>query len=322
MENGAFASLEDFAGRIDPTLINKRSFENLASAGAFDALYPNRAALVEGADVVLATAQSAREERASGQGGLFGEASGGAQPMRLPSTPEWSAGAQMAREKDAFGFYFAAHPVSQFRAVAMAKGAQSHADIMASGPVPVGERRPATMAVLVENVRWRDGKRSRFVMAECSDESGQFTATCFDDAACEALVTLAQTNACALLRVELDMREGDETPRVSIRGAEPLAGMTVVHRLRLVVEIDHESALLELAAAVATMRGGHGELVALVQTLEGETVALKLGTDFDFTPESAQILDGIGGIGIVAIEPIRIAGGNGPRPRPRLRSVN
>jgi DNA polymerase III subunit alpha len=321
-ENGQFDSLEDFAGRIDPTLINKRSFENLAAAGAFDGLYPNRAALVEGADVVLATAQSAREERASGQGGLFGEATGGAQPMRLPATSAWSAGAQMGSEKEAFGFYFAAHPVSQFRAVAMAKGAQSHADLMASGPVPVGERRPATMAVLIENVRWRDGKRSRFVMAECSDESGQFTATCFDDAACESLSTLAETNACALLRIELDMREGDETPRVSIRGAEPLAGMTVVHRLRLVVEIEHEHALLELAAGVAAMRGGHGELVALVRTLEGEAVAMRLGNDFDFTPESAQILDGMNGLSVVAIEPIRIAGGNSPRPRRHLKSVN
>ena len=320
--NGPFTSIEDFAGRIDPTLINKRSFENLAAAGAFDGLYPNRAALVEGADVVLATAQSARDERASGQGGLFGEASGGAQPMRLPSVPEWSAGAQMAKEKEAFGFYFAAHPVSQFRAIAMAKGAQSHADLMLSGPIPAGERRPAIMAVLVENVRWRDGKRSRFAMGDFSDESGQFTATCFDDAACEGLVALAADNACALLRVELDMREGDETPRVSIRGAEPLAGMTVVHRLRLVLEIEHETALLELAATVAAMRGGHGELVALVHTLEGEAVAVRVGSDFDFTPESAQILDAVNGLSVVAIEPIRVTGGNGPRPRRHLKSVN
>ncbi|PZP18809.1 MAG: DNA polymerase III subunit alpha, partial [Sphingomonas hengshuiensis] len=42
---GAFASLDEFARRVDPRLLNKRQLETLAAAGAFDALNPNRAGI-------------------------------------------------------------------------------------------------------------------------------------------------------------------------------------------------------------------------------------------------------------------------------------
>src|ERR1051326_3416143 len=51
--NGAFTSLADFARRIDPKLVNKRAFESLARAGAFDALNANRRRLVGSADARL-----------------------------------------------------------------------------------------------------------------------------------------------------------------------------------------------------------------------------------------------------------------------------
>ena len=35
---GLFRSMADFAARIDPRLVNKRAFESLVTAGAFDAL--------------------------------------------------------------------------------------------------------------------------------------------------------------------------------------------------------------------------------------------------------------------------------------------
>ncbi len=46
-KGGPFQTLADFARRVDPKLVNKRAFESLARAGAFDALNPNRRQLVE-----------------------------------------------------------------------------------------------------------------------------------------------------------------------------------------------------------------------------------------------------------------------------------
>src|SRR6185503_6172441 len=44
---GPFRSIADFARRIDPKLVNKRAFESLVKAGAFDALHKNRRQLVQ-----------------------------------------------------------------------------------------------------------------------------------------------------------------------------------------------------------------------------------------------------------------------------------
>ena len=58
---GAFRSIGDFARRIDPKLINKRAFESLVRAGAFDCLSSNRRQLVEFGDAILD--ESARNTR-------------------------------------------------------------------------------------------------------------------------------------------------------------------------------------------------------------------------------------------------------------------
>ena len=73
-ENGPFTDLFDFARRLDTGQINKRQIENLAKAGAFDGLDPNRAQVVSAADLLLRHATVALQERQSSQVNLFGEA--------------------------------------------------------------------------------------------------------------------------------------------------------------------------------------------------------------------------------------------------------
>src|SRR5262249_52601999 len=52
-ENGSFADLADFAGRVNPRAVNKRVLESLAAAGAFDAFEKNRARIFAAVDAVL-----------------------------------------------------------------------------------------------------------------------------------------------------------------------------------------------------------------------------------------------------------------------------
>src|SRR3546814_7797321 len=81
----------------------------------------------------------------------------------------------MAQEKEAFGFYFSAHPVDRFRHIADANGAKSFGLICSQPANDDGGRSQAIMAALVEDVRWRDTKRGkRYVSATLSDNSGQF----------------------------------------------------------------------------------------------------------------------------------------------------
>src|SRR5271169_5389904 len=79
-----FADLGDFARRINPRAVNKRVLESLIAAGAFDAIEKNRARVLGVADTILATAQRAHEDAASGQSELFGGAAAPA-PIAMQS---------------------------------------------------------------------------------------------------------------------------------------------------------------------------------------------------------------------------------------------
>ena len=110
-ERAGRSTLEDFAERIDPRLLNRRQIESLAGAGAFDCDQPDRAAVFAAAETILAHAASAAEQRTSGQPGLFGGQFGRGAPIRLPREASWTLAQRMAGERDAFGFYFSSHPV-------------------------------------------------------------------------------------------------------------------------------------------------------------------------------------------------------------------
>ena len=87
----------------------------------------------------------------------------------------------MAAEREAFGFYFSAHPVDAQRHLLAAHKVRSFAELAASCRSAEG-RSSATMAGLIEGARWRvSAKGRRYLMATISDASGQYEATVFDD---------------------------------------------------------------------------------------------------------------------------------------------
>ena len=108
---GPFLDLFDFLERIDPKSVNKRALENLARAGAFDRLHPNRAQIVEAADTLIAYAQAKAAERVSDQASLFGGEDVAAGRPRLPKTEAWIGTVQLDEELAAVGFYLTGHPL-------------------------------------------------------------------------------------------------------------------------------------------------------------------------------------------------------------------
>ncbi len=294
---GAFRSLEDFADRIDPRLLNRRQLESLAAGGAFDALESERAGVFASAELILAHASSAAQQRESGQGGLFGDLDdGGIPPIRIDRGLSWTLADRMGAEKEAFGFYFSSHPTDQIRHLADANGARSFAALCALPAPADGGRVNAVMAALIEEARWRtSAKGKRYMMATCSDSSGQFIATCFDDLASAELETAAKTGACALLRVELDWRAGEETPRVTIRTLQGFDTMESI-RLRVDVETADAAAIPALAALVADERGGRGEMYLKALLPDGSRAEVLLGRDFRLDAELVARIERLPGL--------------------------
>jgi DNA polymerase-3 subunit alpha len=311
--NGGFKSLEDFAERVDPRLLNRRQIESLAGGGAFDPLNPNRAAVFAAAETILAHAASAADARESGQGGLFGGGESNVVPIRMPVASTWSLAQRMAAEKESFGFYFSAHPVDRYRHLAEAHGAKSYAALASLPAPPDGGRTGAVMAGMVEEARPRTSARGRrYLMATMSDSSGQFVATVFDDDASAQVEAAAKSGACALLNVELDRRPGEEAPRVTIRSLQLFESLSKRARLQLEVEVDEVAAIARLAEAVADDRGSQGELRLRVR-IEGGEAELILGRDFRLDAELAARLERLQGV--VAVR-LSVA------PQPRLALVS
>jgi len=307
---GPFKSLEDFAARIDPRMLNRRQLESLAGAGAFDEIKPSRAAVFGAAETILAHAASAFDQKTSGQAGLFGVNSAEAAPIRLPRDAEWTQAQRMAAERDAFGFYFSAHPVDAQRHLLAAHNVRTFAEL-AEIRIPEGERASAAMAALVESVRWRTSARGRrYMVASVSDRSGQFEATVFDDEPSVALEAAAKAGGCGLLTVELDRRAGDDSPRVTIKRFQPLEALAQKTRLLLTVRADDAAAVGRVSRELADARGGNGTVRFIVPLAEGGEAIVLAGRDFALDNELAariERLTGEGRVTLSAQEPPRLA---------------
>ena len=299
---GRFASLDDLATRLDPRLLNKRQLETLAAAGGFDGIDANRAAVLAAAETILAIAASTHENRTSGQGGLFGGDDHGGDTIRLASSARWTLSQRMEQEKEAFGFYFSAHPVDRHAHLARMHGARSYARLSELAIPDDGTRAGATMAAMVEEARWRTSARGkRFMMATLSDASGQFVATCFDDAVAADLEEAAKVGGCGLVTVELDRRPGEDMPRVTVKRIQPFETLASTARFAVDAVVDDPAALAPLAALLADHRGARGEIRLRTRVAQGEVVLL-LGRDFLLDGELVAGIEAIPGVGEVTLD--------------------
>jgi DNA polymerase-3 subunit alpha len=124
-KNGLFTSVFDFARRINLKTVNKRSFEALARAGAFDSFdNTHRAQLFfqENSDdtifieKLLRFAAKYQERKNSQQVSLFGDDEQIiAEDPPLPECKPWTNIEKLRNEKDVTGFYISGHPLDEFR---------------------------------------------------------------------------------------------------------------------------------------------------------------------------------------------------------------
>jgi DNA polymerase-3 subunit alpha len=300
---GLFETLDDLARRVDPRLLNKRQLETLAAAGAFDDLDANRAAIHAVAETMLAVAARTHEAKTSGQGGLFGATEPAGDAIRLPQSARWSLSDRMAQEKEAFGFYFSAHPVDRHAHLARMHGARAFSALAELTIPDDGSRAGALMAVLVEDARWRTSARGkRYMMAQLSDASGQFTATCFDDAVAKDLEDAARIGGCGLATVELDRRPGEDAPRVTVKRIQPFADLASSARFIIDVHIEDSAAFAGLARVLEDHRGARGEVRAIATLPGGGEVIVLLGRDFRLDAELADTIEALPGVASVELK--------------------
>jgi DNA polymerase-3 subunit alpha len=175
-QSGPFKSFFDFAERVETSSLNKRVFESLVSAGAFDSLKDARtpgewrSALHNSIDSVLSRAQRAKRERQQGQTGLFGAAS--AEELlanEMPPTAKgWSRAELLASEKAALGFYITGHPLESYLEVLQNLKAVRSSDLSALNS---GSR--VSLGGVIAELQLRTTKKGdKFALLKVEDEAG------------------------------------------------------------------------------------------------------------------------------------------------------
>lgn len=115
-ENGAFKSVEDFLGAIDPRVVNKKTVESLIKSGAFDNL-GDRIQLLENIDTLIGYANKLHKEANTGQTGLFGEQSEYSAPkVSLGEvTGAIKENEPLQWERELLGIYLSKHPLDDYK---------------------------------------------------------------------------------------------------------------------------------------------------------------------------------------------------------------
>ncbi|MCD8497337.1 MAG: DNA polymerase III subunit alpha [Alphaproteobacteria bacterium] len=219
-EKGAYKSLDDFISRIDHKAMNRRQFEAMIAAGAFDSLNSNRAQVSAGVETMLRHAASLAEEKEVGQVNLFGggEAGSGIAMPALPDIKPWDSLELLAHEFKAVGFYLSAHPLDSRLAQLERTGVRTFAQLERSlESLPAVRTRMA--GVLLKKQEKVSQKGSKYAFLQLSDPTGIFEVTIFSEtlAANRDVLEPGQT---LLLSVDAETRE--DQVRLTAQGLESL----------------------------------------------------------------------------------------------------
>jgi len=197
-QDGPFKSIADFARRIDPRLINKRAFESLVRAGAFEALHKNRRQLVQSADIILGDAARNMRDRDMGQASLFGAVEYTRHSLPLVALDDWPVHERLAEEFSAIGFYLSGHPLDAYVQSLKRLGVTPYAELLADA------RRSSVKATLAGTVIRKQERRGKsgdpFAFVALSDPSAMFEVMVFSEALANAR-PLLEAGRSILLRV-------------------------------------------------------------------------------------------------------------------------
>jgi DNA polymerase III subunit alpha len=287
---GPFRSLSDLASRVDPKLLNKMALENLAKAGAFDALEPNRARLVQGIEAVLRASQEAAERRVSPTRDMFG-AEAAPPPLRLPDVGEWPVLERLAYEAEAVGFHLSAHPLDTYRGALKKLGVVPSSGVSERARSGVGRMKLAGTVVGVKSGRTKTGSKMAWV--RFSDAQGSFEITFFSETLARAGDLLTEGSA---LVIGTEVRLDGDNVRLTANEVEALdkAASSIAGGVKLWVE--QADAVIHVKEVLSREGRGRGRVVVVPMTGQGTEVEIALPGGFNVSPRLMQAMKVLPGV--------------------------
>ena len=290
---GPFKDLFDFARRLDPKSFNRRQFESLIKAGAFNALSANRAQSFSAIDMLLRHASAAADDRGSGQVSLFGGGEAGRGPMpALHAVADWPTAEKLQKEFEAIGFYLSSHPLDAYAKSLARLGIVTYAELprkLAGG----GGTRHKLAGVVIGSKERTSARGSRFAFIQLSDTSGVYEVMAFAEVLrdCRALLESGQP-----LLVTADVRTEGDTMRLTAQRFEALDRVAATAAAGLKVVLSADTALAPFKAMMAGESGGRGRVSVVVSLQSKREVEIALPGGFKISPRLAAAVAAIPGV--------------------------
>jgi len=239
---GRIRSLDSLCADLDLRLVNKRVFESLTKAGAFDSFaretayeaLPSaalRPRLLAAVDTACEYGTRLQRDRNDGQAQLFGaveeeaasSATNGTGGLSLPAAAPWTESDQLRYEKETIGLYLSGHPVDRYAQALRNFGAKTVADLAEAQPAPEsadgwgpGGRKPMEADTSVGGIvaacrQLKTRKGDRMAVFTLEDAVGGVEIVVFPEAYQRA-AALIETGTLVLVRGKLE--RDDETVRI------------------------------------------------------------------------------------------------------------
>ncbi len=287
-----FKDLIDFSRRLDAKSFNRRQFEGLAKAGAFDCLNPNRAQSFAAAEQLLRQASLAAEERESRQESLFAAIDPSFAPRpSLPLVADWPPVERLQHEFAAIGFYLSSHPLDPYGKSLERTGIVRIADLPA-GLAANGSSRFKLAGIVIGKKERNSARGNRFAFVQMSDPSGLYEVTLFSEILGEARGLLDSGEP---LVVTVDVRSEEESLRLTAQKIEPLDTVVAHAAAGLRVFLGEARALSSLKSVIAREAGGRGR-VTVVLDLPSREVEIAIPGGFRVDPRTRAAVKSLPGI--------------------------
>ncbi|MDO4627338.1 MAG: DNA polymerase III subunit alpha [Pasteurellaceae bacterium] len=213
-KGGIFKDLFDLCARVDLKKVNRRTFESLIMAGAFDKLGPHRAALAKNLEDALRASDQHAKDEAMGQVDMFGVLTESHADVEIAyaNTPKWSEKQILDGERETLGLYLSSHPISRYL-----KELSHYSKNRLKDLTPDRRGQVSIASGLITQARFVVTKKgSRLGIATLDDRSGRLDITLFAEAL-EKCGDRLQKDQIVIVSGQVSFDEYSQGLRMSVR---------------------------------------------------------------------------------------------------------
>ncbi len=206
-KEGPYKTIFELARRVQQSSVNKKVFESLAEAGAFDSLEGTRAQLYAAVEAAVEFGQKTRKSNGNvNQSALFDfdndEELEIPEPT-LPQVADWKKSEVLSREKNILGFFLSGHPLDRYRDEVAA-----FATVSVDRAAELKDQAPVRMCGIISDMKTHmDRKNRTMAFFRLEDFTGGLEGIAFSDPY-ENYRALLHIDSMVVISGKINIREG------------------------------------------------------------------------------------------------------------------